>query len=98
MRKDSDDLERARLEARVEALEAALDARSRELKLIQEHCCPRDLAVIARIRKGLKPLTRYAYEPALWQESTELVAAEVEPVLLDLWSSLAPRGRDEDAS
>jgi hypothetical protein len=86
---DPQDLERARLEARVAALETALAARSRELKRIQAHCCPRDLAVIARIRAGL-PFARFAYEPDLWQESTELVPAEVEPVLADLWRSLTP--------
>ncbi|MEM7357050.1 MAG: hypothetical protein AAF657_39920, partial [Acidobacteriota bacterium] len=67
-----------------------LEARSRELRLIQEHCSPRDLVLIARIRAGLRPLTRFAYEPALWQETTELTPAEVEPVLDDLWRSLKP--------
>jgi hypothetical protein len=88
-----------RLTARVEALEAALAARSRELRSIQEHCCPRDLALIERIRAGLPPRTRFAYEPALWQETTELTPSEVEPLLSDLWRSLTPRATlDDDAS
>ncbi len=86
----------ARLEARVAVLEAALEARSRELQLIQRHCCPRDLALIARIRSGLPPLSRWAFEPALWQETTELTQAEVEPVLRDLWRSLKPLELDGD--
>jgi hypothetical protein len=91
--------ELARLVARVEALEAALEARSRELRAIQEHCCARDLALIERIRAGLPPSTRFAYEPALWQETTELTPGEVEPVLSDLWRSLTPRAPlDDDAS
>ncbi len=93
------DPELKRLEARVEALEAALEARSRELKSIQEHCCPKDLALIERIRAGLPPNGRYAYEPALWQETTELTPTEVEPLLSDLWRSLTVRATvDDDAS
>ncbi len=92
------DPEIARLEARVAALEAALEARSRELRLVQRHCCPRDLALIARIRSGLPPLSRWAFEPALWQETTELTPAEVEPVLQDLWRSLRPLELDGDGS
>lgn len=98
MANDAQDLKLVRLEARVRALQAALAARSRELRLIQEHCCPRDLAIVDRIRRGLPPRPRYAYEPALWQESIELVAAEVEPVLRDLWHSLTPLESDEDAA
>ncbi len=86
------------LEARIAALEAALEARSRELRLIQRHCCARDLALIARIRAGLPPLSRWAFEPALWQETTELTPAEVEPVLRDLWRSLEPLELDDDGS
>lgn len=92
---DSTDPRLPRLEARVAALEAALEARSRELRLIQRHCCPRDLVLIARIRAGLPPLTRFAYEPSLWQETTELTQAEVEPVLQDLWRSLQPLELDD---
>lgn len=87
----------ARLEARVAALEAALEARSRELRLIQRHCCPRDLDLIARVRAGLPPLKGYVYSPDLWRETTELTPAEVEPVLEDLWRSLTPLGPDDDA-
>jgi hypothetical protein len=88
-----------RLQARVEALEAALEARSRELRSIQEHCCARDLALVERIRIGLSTRTRYAYDPALWQETIELTPTEVEPMLSDLWRSLTPRAAlDDDAS
>lgn len=80
----------ARLEARVAALEAALAERSRELRLIQRHVCQRDLVLIARLRSGLPPLPRGAYEPAFWRETTELTPADVEETLKDLWSSLLP--------
>ena len=87
----------ARLEARVEALEAALEQRSRELRLIQQHCCARDLALIDRIRAGLTPLARHAFAPELWHETTNLEPAEVGPVLEDLWRSLARPALEDDA-
>lgn len=80
----------ARLQARVAALEALLERRSRELRLIQKHVCHRDLLVISRICAGLSPLPYGPFDPEFWQESTHLVAAEVEPTLEALWSSLDP--------
>jgi hypothetical protein len=82
----------ARLEARVAALEAALEERSRELRRIQRHVCHRDLILISRLRAGLPPLPRVAYEPAFWRETTELTPADVEETLRDLWSSIVPAG------
>jgi len=86
----ADEPEIARLTARVAALEAALEERSRELRLIQRYVCHRDLVLIARLRSGLPPLPRGAYEPAFWHETTDLAAADVEQTLLDLWTSLIP--------
>ena len=80
----------ARLEARVAALEAALQRRSRELTLIQGHVCARDLLVIARLRAGLPPLPKGTYDPTFWSETTALTAAEVAETLEDLWSSTRP--------
>lgn len=80
----------ARLEARVAALEAALEERSRELRLIQRHVCHRDLVLISRVRAGLPPLPRGAYEPAFWRETTELTPADIEETLQDLWTSVVP--------
>lgn len=80
----------ARLEARVATLEAALEERSRELRRIQKHVCHRDLVLISRLRAGLPPLPRGAYDPAFWRETTELTAADVEETLCDLWSSIVP--------
>jgi hypothetical protein len=85
----------ARLEARVAALEAALEERSRELRLIQRHVCHRDLLLITRLRAGLPPFPRGAYEPAFWRETTELTAADVEETMRDLWSSLIPPSSEE---
>lgn len=80
----------ARLQARVAELEALLERRSRELRQIQKHACHRDLLVISRISAGLPPLPFGAFDPDFWQETTNLTAAEVEPTLEALWSSLAP--------
>lgn len=78
----------ARLQARVAALEALLERRSRELRTIQKHVCHRDLLVISRITAGLSPLPFGAFDPDFWQETTALTPAEVAPTLEALWSSL----------
>ena len=79
-----------RLKARVAALESALEERSRELRLIQRHVCQRDFLLIARVRAGLAPLPRGAFEPGFWRETTELTATDVQDTLQDLWFSLTP--------
>jgi hypothetical protein len=81
-----------RLKARVAALESALEERSRELRLIQRNVCQRDFLLIARLRAGLAPLPRGAFEPGFWRETTELTTADVEDTLQDLWSSFTPPG------
>ena len=81
-----------RLKARVAALESALEERSRELRLIQRNVCQRDFLLIARLRAGLAPLPRGAFEPGFWRETTELTSADVQDTLQDLWSSLIPPG------
>jgi len=81
--------ELARLRARVSALEAALERRSRELRLIQRHVCPRDLVVISRVCAGL-PLAKGAYDPMLWLETTEVTEADIQETLEDLWLAVTP--------
>jgi hypothetical protein len=88
-------LEVARLEARVAALEAALEERSHKLRLIQRYVCHRDLLLITRLLSGLPPLPRGAYEPAFWYETTELVPSDVEETLRDLWISVVPPAPEE---
>jgi hypothetical protein len=78
----------ARLQSRVATLEALLERRSRELRLIQKHICHRDLLVVSRISAGLSPLPFGSFDPGFWQETTALTPAEVEPILDALWSSL----------
>jgi hypothetical protein len=95
MEPSAEQREIARLEARVAGLEAALEERSRELRLIQRYVCQRDALLIARLRAGLPPLPRGAYEPAFWRETTELTAADVEETMQDLWTSLVPPSREE---
>ena len=82
----------ARLEGRVAALEAALERRSNELRLLQRHLCPKDLAQWARLVAGLPPLPPIAYEASLWRETRELTDADVPETLEALWSALYPAG------
>jgi hypothetical protein len=85
----------AELEAQVAGLEAALAQRSRELRVLQDHLCRRDLITLARLSAGLPALARGAYEPDLWRETTELTASEVDLTLADLWQSLVPFVRSD---
>lgn len=89
-------LEIVHLQAQVAALEALLARRSRELRLIQKYICRRDLILVSRLLSGFPPLPFGAYEPAFWQETTELTAAHVEETLVDLWRSLAPLPKNLD--
>jgi len=81
--------ESARLRGRVAALEAALERRSRELRLIQKHVCGRDLVVVSRVCAGL-PLAKGAYDPSLWRETTEVTEADIRETLEDLWMAVTP--------
>jgi len=78
----------ARLEARVAALEAALERRSRELRRLQSALPPRDLVALSRSLAGLSPRPVSPYDPESWRETTELTPADVEETLTDLWGSL----------
>jgi hypothetical protein len=91
VRPDAGALRIAYLEAQVEALEAALTERSRELRRLQDALCAKDLVQLSRLRSGLPPLPRGAYEPGFWRETTELRPAEVEETLDDLWRWLYRR-------
>ena len=84
--KISDRLKIAELEARVAALEQALEKRSRELRLIQKFACSTDLVLIHRVSCGLPPLPQYAYELSRWTETTNLTPSDVEKALTDLWT------------
>jgi hypothetical protein len=76
------------LEARVAGLEAALERRSRELRELQRHLCPRDLALLGRIASGLPAAS--PLDSLDWEESTDVRSAEVDEVLRGLWASVAP--------
>ncbi len=80
----------ARLEGRIAALERALARRSRELRLLQSALCRTDLVQLARIADGLPPLPRLAHQLEYWTETTEIVPANLESTLEDLWASLTP--------
>jgi hypothetical protein len=83
-------LEIARLQARVAALEAAVERRSQVLRRFQELACLRDLAVLGRLEAGLPPLPRFATDLDLWVETVEPVHADVDEILTDLWLSATP--------
>lgn len=85
----------AHLRARVAALEAALERRSLEIRLIQKHLCPRDLVVVSRVCAGL-PLAKGAYDPLLWIETTEVTEADIQETLEDLWTAVNPAPADGD--
>lgn len=88
---DSPETQRiAGLEARVAALEALLERRSRELRLIQKHLCHRDLILVERVTAGFSPFAYGPFEPDDWGETTQLVPADVGDTLEALWSSLFP--------
>jgi hypothetical protein len=83
------DAEIKRLEARCAALEAALERRSRELRLIQKHVCAGDLVLISRVCAGL-PLAKGAYDPLFWRETTQVTEADIQETLEDLWLAVTP--------
>jgi hypothetical protein len=82
----------ARLRARVDVLERALERRSRELRAIQRWACDRDLLIIARVTAGLSPLSAGAFDVDSWTETSELLPADVEETLRHLWDSVQPAG------
>jgi hypothetical protein len=84
------ELQIARLEGRVAALEAALERRSDELRALQHLLCRRDLTHWGRLLAGLPALPQIACEPGFWQETCALATAEVPETLEALWSSLYP--------
>lgn len=85
----------AALRRRVAELEAALTARSRQIVLLLDRLPAELYPVAERVLAGLPLAPRYAVQPEDWAESTDLVPADVEEVLADLWASTAPppRGR-----
>jgi hypothetical protein len=80
----------ARLEGQVAALQAALERRSAEVRLLQRHLCPQDLVQWNRIQSGLPPLPPIAHEPLFWTETRDLTSADVPDTLELLWESLYP--------
>ena len=92
---DGDEI--VRLRARVAGLEAALERRSRELRLIQRLVCERDLVLIARVTSGLSPLVAGDFDIEQWPESHALTGADVEKTLLALWDSVVPSELRRDA-
>ncbi|HEV8630425.1 MAG TPA: hypothetical protein VGV61_08915 [Thermoanaerobaculia bacterium] len=80
----------------MEALEAALARRSRELRTIVRHVCRRDLAIIARVQAGLAIPALASCDAELWNETTETTSADVEEALQTLWHSLVPAETTDD--
>lgn len=81
------------LRRQVAELERALRRRSRQLVLLLDRMPP-ELYPIARQILGERPLApRFAVQPGTWVETTDLVSADVEEVLADLWSATGPPER-----
>lgn len=85
----------ARLEARVASLEESLRARSRTLSALTRELCEADLISLSRAASGRAPHPGSDLSLLGFREGTELVPAEVEGTLEDLWRSLVfPRSND----
>lgn len=80
----------ARLESRVATLEALLEQRSRELRLIQQYVCHRDLIVISRVLAGFQVMPFGPFDPDFWAETTDLTTADVGETLETLWRAVRP--------
>jgi hypothetical protein len=82
----------ASLEARVSSLEEKLRARSEVLRALAQEVCEADLIRISRAAAGRPPHPGSDFSLIGFRERTELVAADVETTLEELWRSfLFPR-------
>lgn len=84
----------ARLEARVEALEFALAARSRVLRQLARVICEEDLMNLSRLSIGRPPIPHAGFGLRGWRETTALSAGDVEKTMSELWRSAAPPALD----
>jgi hypothetical protein len=80
----------AQLEARVAALEAALQRRSLQLRQIQQAVCPQDLGLVARILEASDAVAGGAFDPAFLLEGPHLRPVDVAEALDELWRRSAP--------
>jgi hypothetical protein len=80
----------ARLEGRVETLEALLARRSRLLRILTRDLCGDDLVTLSRLSCGLPALAPSGIGLARWRETTRLTTADVERTMQDLWRSVTP--------
>lgn len=87
-REDSESIQALR--RRVAELETELRRRSRQVVLLLDRLPPDQYPIAERILEGLPLSPRFALQPGEWAESTELLPADVEEVLADLWDSVVP--------
>ena len=80
----------ARLEARVAALERALEDRSRLLRQTTRVVCEEDLMNLSRLVAGQPPLPRAGFGLRGWRETTSTTEGDVERTMEELWRSAAP--------
>ncbi|MGH9391590.1 MAG: hypothetical protein ACRD1Z_18465 [Vicinamibacteria bacterium] len=78
----------ASLETRVAFLEERLRARSRVLRALAQEVCEADLIRISRVAAGRPPHPGSDSSLMGFREDSELVAADVEATLEELWRSL----------
>jgi hypothetical protein len=87
-----------RLEARVQALEAALERRSQDLRRLCRMLPPDQLAAASRMLAAGEDRTeaqRY-YRLGWWTPRTTMLSRDVEPVLRSLWRAAPGRGPGGD--
>lgn len=80
----------ARLEARVAALEHALEDRSRLLRQATRIVCEEDLMNLSRLVAGLPPIPRAGFGLRGWRETTTPTEGDVDKTMEELWRSAAP--------
>lgn len=84
----------ARLEARVAALERALEDRSRLLRQATRIVCEEDLLNLSRLVAGLPPIPRAGFGLRGWRETTTPTEGDVDKTMEELWRSAAPPALD----
>lgn len=89
---NADALRILELEAQVAALQEILETRSRRLRRLQRRLCRRDLRLLHMVLSGKASL-----DLSGWEESTQLVRAEVEETLERLWAAVEQERAAEPA-
>ena len=88
----------AELEGRVRALEAALERRSMELRLLQPILSAEQLSFLEAIDLGTPWFPTLGQSLDQWEEGVTLQPADAEAALLAMWGGLNPGKRSEPSA